>query len=184
MIPVNWISVWAIASAGAAMAAALYVWLTYQLWCATAAHVAMLKTSRETELMLRLIREYDGLSGDIDYIGDFFNDCACNGPSDPVKRFAEAMRLDAPDSRASSVDESRFRVSRFFVRTRKLVRAGYLSERVVVAALDREAVQVFLEFVEPLNQGIAGRNYKSDDKEFFQALLTRYPIRLRANRVG
>lgn len=170
----------AVFTLGAATFAIMYAALTYRLWQETAAH-------RESDLMLRLMHEYDGLRGAIQDIQQYSSQCALSGPTDPAARFrAEMANVDfVDDQEARAVDEPRFRVSRFFVRTRKLVRAGFLSRRVVIAALDRQAIEdVFLRLIDPLDEAKAGKRYKRDDRDFFEALLKQYPSPGKDWRIG
>lgn len=140
--------------------------LTYGLWREAAAQ-------REGDLMLRLIDEYDRLRNDIVHVQEWAGECRDEGV-DRVDRFAFMATTGLQDF--EELDQARFRVSRFFVRTRKLVRAGFLSEDIVSAALDRAAIEsVFLELIDPLDKVKAGASYKTDDREFYTALLRRYP---------
>jgi hypothetical protein len=140
-----WSAVSALATVAGAIAAWWYVRLTHRLWQATRDQVQMLTKTRETELMQQLILDYDRLRDSIAFIQSYYMDCACSGPQDPIKRFAEEMMLDfhggVGDTNAHNLDDHRHRVSRFFVRTRKLIRADYLSEDVLVQALDRRAIK-------------------------------------------
>jgi hypothetical protein len=155
---------------GAAIAAFVYVELTRRLWQEAAAE-------REGGLMLTLINGYDQLRDDIEWILQYYIECATSGPVDPVERYRTEMgNVDfVADRDARDLDDHRFRVSRFFVRTRKLVRAGFLSERVVVAALERQAIEdVFLRLIDPLDKAKAGKNYDSEDHRFYTSLLSHY----------
>jgi len=148
---------------GAALVAAVYVWLTHRLVKQSAAH-------READLMLTLIDEYDGLRDDLQRIQSWYMESAATGV-DPVERFRQAAQAEFSVDFSQLVDDARFSASRFFVRTRRLVRAGYLSETVVTQALDPSAIELFLTKIDPLDEAKAGAEYKSDDREFFQALL-------------
>jgi hypothetical protein len=156
----------ALATALAAIGAFAVLILTYWLWREAAAQ-------REGELMLRLIDEYDLLRGDIMHVREWYSHTAGAGIQ-PTKRF----EFEAVGRFASfeELDQARFRVSRFFVRVRKLVRAGFLSEEVVLAALDRRAISdVFLGIVDPLDKVKGGSKYQATDRDFYEALLRRYP---------
>lgn len=178
-----WSAVSAIATVGAAVAAWWYVQLTRRLWEATRDQVQMLTKTRETELMQQLMLDYDRLRDSISFIRAYYMDCAASGPTDPFERFKEEMTLNLhggtiSDTNAHNLDDHRHRVSRFFVRTRKLIRGDYLSEDVLVKALDRAAIEdVFLKLVDRLDEAKAGSHYKSDDREFYTDLLQRkYPL--------
>jgi hypothetical protein len=166
-----WSTAGALATVLAAVGAGVYVMLTYWLWRETA-------TQREGSLMLRLIDGYDRLRRDIDVIQLYYMRCAESGPTDPIACFREELAATpalSPKDPVKILDDCRYRVSRFFVRTRKLVRAGFLSKSVVVAALDRRAIEfVFLRLVDPLDEAKAGKNFKTEDREFYTALLRYY----------
>jgi len=165
-----WIELQTIATIFAFGAAVGYVVLTHRLWKEAA-------SQRESLLMLRIINGYDKLRDDIQFLQDYYRDCAMSGPSDPIVRFRDEITNPdfTADEQARSIDDPRFRVSRFFVRIRKLARAGYLSDNVVRAALDRDAVDVFLKLVDPLDEAKSGRRYKHDDRDFFENLRKGYP---------
>jgi len=56
------------------------------------------------------------------------------------------------------------------------VKAGYLSEDVVVAAIERSAIkEVFLEMIDKLDKAKAQPHYSSEDRKFYEQLLEKYP---------
>jgi hypothetical protein len=129
-------------------------------------------------LMLTLMTEYDELRDSIDFIREWHMECAANGNIDPVNRFVDELALPdgAATPKATALDDHRFRVSRFFVRTRKLTQAGYLSEDIVRRALEGRAIDdVFLKMVDPLDKGRAGSHYGAGDRQFYTDLLQKYP---------
>ena len=155
-------------TAAAALAALIYVILTYQLW--DQSHKA-----QQTTLMLQLMREYDERRDDITAVREFW--MANNEQT--VETFRRAKRAADPnDDIIKRIDWARFRISRFFVGMRKLSETGFLERPVIVAALDRTAIErVFLPFVDPLDQVIRAVAYGSGDRrdrEFFTALLKDY----------
>ena len=171
----NWTAVSAIATAAAAGAAFIYVVLTYQLWSTSADQVRMLQVTRETELMLRLMTDYDSLRTEVRTLQEW-------GGSDVrarAHRFSDERRDAATAGRSYNIDEARFAISRFFVRIRKLNLAGYLSEDVIVNALSASAIRdVFLGIVDPLDEIAGGSSYWSIDRDYFASLLERrYPPR-------
>jgi hypothetical protein len=165
----SWIAAQTAIAALALAAASWYVILTSRLWREAA-------TQRESHLMLQLMTEYDGLREQIDLIRFWYNESAEAGV-DPVKRFGDEVHDEGRDERVVLVDDCRFRLSRFFVRIRKLVQAGYLTEDIVVNALDRAVIEaVFLGMVDPLDAARARTRYKATDREYFSRLLARYPV--------
>lgn len=163
-----WSALAAIGTVGAAIAAIVYVELTRRLWHET-------KMQREASLMLSLMTGYDELRDSIEYIQQYHYECASAG-ADPIDRFKAEKGVDYGTERAEALDAHRFRVSRFFVRTRKLVLGRYLGEKIVRDALGGQAIEdVFLKLVDPLDAAKAPYNYGSTDRAFYSGLLKKYP---------
>jgi hypothetical protein len=78
------------------------------------------------------------MADDDQTIRNWFSTSEADGKN-AVDHFRAVVGVGADFSNV--VDDARFQVSRFFVRTRKLVHAGYLNERVVIATLDRAAIE-------------------------------------------
>lgn len=157
----------------AAIGAGLYVVLTYFLWQATRSQVDIQKRIAETALMQSLMVRYDDLRNDIEVVHDYY----LGFPTKPnaLTDFKNAKAIGMKEPAIKAVDDSRFRVSRFFVGLRKLSNAGYLDRRVIAAALSREAMEdVFLEEIDPLDQEISqlvrGRP-NITDRDFFRELV-------------
>ena len=155
----------------AGVAAVVYVILTYHLW-------REIHHTNQAALMQQLMKEYDDLRESIMVVQDYY----LGFPSDAEAPSAFQSALAAPDKNneiVTRVDPARFRVSRFFVKIRKLVNEGFLESRIVIAALDRAAVeQVFLERIDPLDQVVCRLHYGKEnpiDTRFFTELLKRYP---------
>lgn len=148
----------------------VYVVLTYGLWRNARAQLATDKKAREGGLALQMMVEYDKLRHEILTLILWAH-------PDPVER-VRIFRDEQKDARALAqpynIDEARYAVSRSFVQIRKLVRAGYLSEGVVVAALDERAIrEVFLDLVDGLDAATS-KHYDPIDRNFYTALLERY----------
>lgn len=160
-------------TAAAAVAAFIYVALTYGL-------SAQGHRVQQTTLMQQLMREYDDLRDDITIVRTFWMEHGGNS----VEAFREAKaEADENSDVLRRIDPARFRISRFFVKIRKLMAAGFLERDIVVAALDRAGIEkVFLPFVDPLDQVIRAVAYGSGDKrdrDFFKDLLKDYDKRER-----
>jgi hypothetical protein len=96
--------------------------------------------------------------------------------ADPAATLADAVAAPEPQPFVRAVSDARFRVSRFFVRTRKLVQQDYLDERVVRTALGGRAIEdIFLTLVDPLDAAVGGRHYTQADRTFYADLLRKYP---------
>jgi hypothetical protein len=132
------------------------------------------RSSYEAAVMSQLMVEYDGMRDSVRTLQEFHN------RHRPLRNALESFRSGrtAPDQNnpiATTIDASRFRVSRFFVRVRKLSTGGYLSRRIIWRALGRAAIEdVFLGLVDPLDQvvnEIAGNPTSVADREFFTQLV-------------
>jgi hypothetical protein len=162
-----WIAVQTVATLLAFVAASWYVRLTQLLWRET-------QRTNQANLMQQLMVEYDGLRDSVITIQEWYRESASAGV-DPLQRFDEATAVDDVDYAVERVDDARFRVSRFFVKIRKLSLAGFLERRIIVLALNRAPMaDVFLSLVDPLDQVISARVYgrtNVTDREFFGGLI-------------
>jgi hypothetical protein len=167
----DWTAVSAVATAAAAVATAVTVIYNHFLWRETA-------KARQADLMLRLMREYDQLRREVEQLQGFWMESASAGKK-ATELLADGMALlESIDERIKSVDDSRFALSRYFQSIRRLVRAGVLSEKVVVASIERTAIErVFLGLVDPLDEAVARPKFNDEDREFFRRLLHQYPGR-------
>lgn len=139
-----------------------------------------LQTQTETGLMQGLLIEYDRLWNSSHAL-QTYHDADHLGLS-AVEAFRHGMRTR--DNATSVINRHRFRVSRFFVKVRKLAEKRYLSEDLIVAALDRSAVELFLDKVDPLDQevrALTGKLPNEADERFFRNLVKRYPLEVRAS---
>lgn len=120
--------------------------------------------------MQQLMVEYDSLRPSIRELRDWYQR-SFNG-MDPIKAFAEGIARNEPND-ARKLDEHRFRVSRFFVKIRKLTLANYLPEEIIVAALHRQAIRTFLDRVSPLDATLRRSSLPDPDETFYRSLLER-----------
>lgn len=177
----------AVASAVTAVMTALgvvgafcYVALTYRLWLEARRQADQHAQEARFAAMEALLAEYDGLRDSMRAVSDWFaRNARSTVPSveDPVQAFA--MALSAPDRNnlAWELSPERFRVSRFFVRIRKLVDAGHLPRDLVVLSLDKPAIAFFLDRIDPLDQAVrsvAGLPPNRADELFYRSLLAEY----------
>jgi len=168
-------AVTAVLSVIAAVGVLVYVVLTYRLWQVSQAATDQARRTSEATLMSQLMLEYDGMRDSVRTVQQFYEGYRGN-PDAALDAFRQA--LTAPNQRSEimqDVDPSRFRVSRFFVRMRKLANAGYLSRRIVWLAIQRAAIEnVFLALVDPMDQVVNAVNKKSQnvaDRDFYRQLL-------------
>jgi hypothetical protein len=167
-----WSTIWTAVGAGAAVFAALIGW-RYLVWTRRMWEEAA--KQRESSLMLLLMEGYDNLRDSIEGIRDWNMECWSSN-IDPIERFKDELGPDYGNEQVWALDKNRFRVSRFFVKTRKLVEAGYLSEDIVRRALGGQAIEdVFLNLVDPLDKARAGQRYSATDRRFYTDLLQKYP---------
>ena len=170
---INWSAVSAVATVGGALAAWYYVRLTYKLWTATAGQVEITKRNSESELMLRLMMEYDFMREELNTLREWWPILQSDDEAQ-FKKFADAQKDALAVGRSYNINEARHRISRFFVRIRKLANAGYLSEDIIVSALDADAIELtFLRRVDRLDKLIAPASYKDTDRRFYTELLAR-----------
>jgi hypothetical protein len=169
----SWDALTAASTFVAAIGAWRYVVLTRRLWEAADRQAKTAETQREAGLMLQLINEYDALRDSLRSLREF-RKSAKRQSLDWLEEFRRAARQGFPGD-MEIVDDSRFRISRFFNRARRLVEAGYLNEQLIVASLERAALKRFLEDVDPLDQVLAGKDYNPTDRLFFEALKEKYP---------
>ncbi|MEQ1896078.1 MAG: hypothetical protein ABL971_01665 [Vicinamibacterales bacterium] len=166
-----WVEFQTIGTLLAFLAAAWYAVLTRRLLRETSAQ-------RQTDLALRLMEEYDALRAAIQNVQEWHLESAAAGVN-AVERFREALELDFATDDSKLVDDSRFKVSRFFVKVRKLSLAGFLDRRLIAAALSRAAVEdVFLGLIDPLDQVVSCRHYgrpNITDRDFYRDLAKMYP---------
>jgi hypothetical protein len=162
----------AVFTTGGAVAAILYVILTFRLWEEAARQVETQRRIAETTLMQTLMVEYDGLRDDIQRVQEFY--ASFQSKEDALTAFTENRRTLRLDWIGLRVDPSRFRISRFFVKIRKLAGSGYLDEELIVTALGREHIEdVFLKLIDPLDQEVAFQRRGSNDltdRHFYEGL--------------
>jgi len=135
---------------------------------------AQARRTSEAAIMSQLMVEYDSIRDSIRTLQKFYEE---HKPRENALETFRHGRLakDQNNDVAALIDPGRFRVSRFFVRIRKLSTGGYLSRPVVWRALSREAIEdVFLELVDPLDQvvnEIAKKLRSVADHDFYQTLI-------------
>jgi hypothetical protein len=136
---------------------------------------AQARRTSEAAIMSQLMVEYDTMRDLVRTLQKFYDE------HKPLEEALETFRrgrlvADHKNDIAAFVDPARFRLSRFFVRMRKLSNGGYLSRRIIWLALGRAAIEdVFLALVDPLDQvvnDIAGRRASIADRDFYKQLLT------------
>jgi hypothetical protein len=167
-------AVTAIVSTIAAVGVLVYVVLTYRLWQETQRANEAARRTNEATLMSQLTVEYDNLRDSIRTVQDFYRQYPNRQAA--LNAFRDILTASVKESQITQVvDPARFRVSRFFVRIRKLSKADFLSRRIVWLALQRAAIEdVFLERIDPLDQVINSLNNRPPsiaDRDFFRQLL-------------
>lgn len=172
-----WLAIQAGVTMLAVVVAGVYAYLTYLFWRQSVC-------SNQTVLMQQLMVEYDSLRESRTIVQQWYRESASVGV-DPVQRFEEATAVDDLPYPVERVDDARFAVSRFFVKIRKLSRAGFLEPRIIVMALGRGAMEdMFLGLVDPLDQVVTRRmlgKRSIADRDFFAALVHNAHDRMRLN---
>jgi hypothetical protein len=164
----------AVMSTVASIGVLIYVGLTHRLWRESRRTNNQARRAAEAALMTQLMIEYDSRRDDVETIRAFYKQYPKKEAA--LKAFRDLKQHgDGTSQTEQRVDPARFRLSRFFVRIRKLSRAGFLSRRIVWLALQRAAIEeTFLEQVDPLDQEIARLNHRPEslaDRQFFRDLL-------------
>jgi hypothetical protein len=167
-------AVTAILSMVASVGVLVYVVLTYRLWQETHRSNEDTRRTSEATLMSQLMVEYDAMRDSTRAVQSFYRRFPTKEAALDAFRNARSTGDQSTDI-MQQVDTARFRVSRFFVRIRKLSTAGFLSRRIVWLALQRAAIEdIFLELIDPLDQVISQLTYGREsvaDRDFFQGLL-------------
>ena len=139
--------------------------------------------------MQQLMGDYDSLREPIRIVTDWMD--REGAPAAGVMRAAVHHRGHIDDQTfnryrpALDANDHRYVISRFFVKIRKLSDAAYISHDLVVASLDRRAVEFFLSYIDPLDEAVAGSLYRDRDREFFRYLLERkYPQEIQIPSIG
>jgi hypothetical protein len=162
----GWTAIGSIGTWVAGIATVVYVVLTYRL-------LRNATRTAEADLMQKLMIQYDELRPQIALIRDWYMEAAAAG-ADPRERFETEIGVDGTDT--PGIDDSRYLVSRLFVRTRKLAEAGYLSDEIVAKAFGGQAIEdVFLKMVDPLDEVRAGVGQGRADEKYYRRLLRKYP---------
>jgi hypothetical protein len=168
-------SVTAIVSTIAAVGVFIYVVLTYRLWQESTRSNEEAKRMNEATLMSQLMVEYDSMLDAVSVIQDYYRGFPDRGQAFEAFRRAQTVK-DRSNEIMRVVDPSRFRLSRFFVRIRKLSVGGFLSRRIIFVALGRAAIEdIFLEQIDPLDQVISSlvqNRINVTDSDFFRKLLS------------
>ena len=177
----GWNAATAVAGWVVALTAIFAVIYSVKLWRSATEQVRTQRRTAEAQMMLSLMTEYDQLRTEIRELQAFFQKY---GEAGAVEEFRKAKQLIDPTSWFLQViDPARFKVSRSFVKIRKLTDARYLDRTLIVGALDEAAVKVFLSNVDPLDAVINPVAYGSigkRDREFFSELLDEYQARNRS----
>jgi hypothetical protein len=166
-----WIALQTIATALALVVAGIYARLTYLLWKEA-------NRTSQSALMQQMMVEYDSMRRDVKTVRDLLYQRHAT-KEEAVGVFRTAVHFGALKDVMGQVDDSRFHLSRFFVKARKLSQAGYLDRNVIAMALQRAAIEdVFLGMIDPLDQVLnvkARGKISVADRDFYTALLLDLP---------
>jgi len=167
-------AVTSIVSTLAALGVLIYVVLTFKLWQETARTNAEARRTSEATLMSQLMVEYDSMRDSVRVIEDYYRGFPDREQALDAFRLAQTAQVRSNDI-MRVVDPSRFRLSRFFVRIRKLSVGGFLSRRIIFMALGRAAIEdLFIGQIDPLDQVITRLALNRDsfaDRDFFSTML-------------
>lgn len=139
------------------------------------------RRAAEAAIMTQLMTDYDGLRDAVQELQRFYFEYQLREHA--FNAFRNGRRAPNQNNDITErYDPARFRISRFFVRVRKLSLGGYISKEIVFRALGRSAIEdVFLELVDPLDQVVnelAGRSASVADRNFYTKLLEEFILPL------
>ena len=160
------------ATLAAASVALAYVILTSRLVSTTRASVNNAWKANQAGLLKALLEEHAGLASDIDKIHAWWK---INGNA-AIKKYEQDLRASHRPEPTAQMHESRKRVSQFFFRVRVLCEKGMLDSELVAATVGREPVQVFLRYIDPLDEivrrvRVPTKGHNIADREYFHRYL-------------
>lgn len=162
--PMFWVTL------AAAVFAGLIVFLSWRLWTTAARDAHRAQRQSQLELVERLMTEYDQMRESIQALQEWKR---TRGGADFVETFRVGLR-DKHEN-ISKIDEHRHRVSRFFVRLRRLTEHGFVDVDILRISLYRRSVQeVFLDLVDRLDEvacEVNNKHFGDADRKFYRAFL-------------
>jgi hypothetical protein len=170
----------AAAALSTAMFTALYVMFTVRLWQNAAEQLEASRRTTEAATMQSLMKEYDDLREEIRYVQHWYHEMP--DLHQAFHSYVLDRQNDSTEGAFKRLDDAGYRISRFFVRLSKLATQGYVSRRVIRAALGREHVAFFVTKIAPLDaiiRGVRGslKSESDPDERFYGAFLKSYSVR-------
>ena len=160
-------------TSAAALFTGIIVYLNWHLWKTAAADAQRSRRQSELALVEGLMTEYDQMRDSIRELQQWKQR---NGD-----RFIESFKTGMRSGSATvhAIDTHRHRVSRFFVRLRRLSEAGFLDQDIVrISLVPRAVEEVFLELVDQLDEAVCEMNstpFGDSDRVFYREFCRKVP---------
>ena len=165
---------------GTGIAVLWYTVETYYLRRETALGVRNAWKANQAGLLKQMLEEHAGSAKDREVIQEWWR----KDPSTAIRRYEEGLLrltmapvMGPPTTELIQMHESRRRASQYFLRLRALCEEGMLHPNLVAKTLGGEAVQVFLLYIDPLDQTVRrvdGKKPNFTEREYFQGYVTRF----------
>ncbi|HAG51269.1 MAG: hypothetical protein A2X87_00390 [Deltaproteobacteria bacterium GWC2_42_51] len=120
-----------------------------------------------------MLEEYAGLADHLDAIRQWWRE----DPTTAIQRYENELRASERSSKATKMGDARRKVSQYFLRLRALCEKGMLDPELVAATLGDEPVQVFLLYIDSLDEivrRVAGKPHKTAERDYFHSYLKKY----------
>ncbi len=98
-------------------------------------------------------------------------------PSTAIQRYESGLRAPNGPNEATEMGDSRRKVSQYFLRVRALCQKEMLDADLVATTLGAEPVQVFLLYVDPLDEvvcRVAGKAHNTAERNYSGSYLKRH----------
>ena len=152
-------------------AAAVVLWYA----CLTRRSVKNTWTANQAGLLKQILEEHAELAEDRKAVKNWWRE----DPATAITRYETELKRLQKDGSAEelSMHESRRRVSQYFLRLRALCEMEMIDPKLVAATLGDEAVQVFLLYIDPLDEivrKVDDKAHKLAERQYFQRYLRRF----------
>ena len=166
-LPTFWLNV------AAALIVLAYVVLTWKLLRTTSAGVRHSWTANQAGLLKSVLEEYAAMAEDVAEVRRWWQ----QDPNTAISRYEQGLKAPHDPNVATKMSTSRRRLSQYFLRLRAFCEKEMLDAGLVADTLGEEAVQVFLLYVDPLDETVrrvSGKAHKMAERDYFRAYLRTY----------
>lgn len=157
----------------AASVALWYIILAWRSINVTRRGVENAWKGNQSTLIKQFLEEYVALAGDVDVVRGWWE----RYPSAGASRYENDLRAAEWPRPAVRLNDARRRISQYFMRLRALCEKGLLDSDLVAATLGEEAIQVFLLYVDPLDEvvrRVSGKTHNVAERDYFKRYLREY----------